>query len=91
MKVSPSNLIYHNLVGLSVKVMSAADPSQQGVEGKVVDETSRMLMISTRCGERMIPKSYSRFSFHLPPEVVVEGNEIAQNSEDRLKRLQRRH
>lgn len=91
MRIDASNLIYHNLVGLNVRVISAADPSQMGVEGRIVDETSRMLRIATRYGERMIPKAYSKFSFNLPQQVIVEGSEIAQSSEDRLKRLQRRH
>ena len=90
MKVDSSNLIYHDLVGLDISVTSSTDVSQLGVNGKVVDETANMLIISTNKGDKMIPKKNSSFLFYLPQEVSVDGSEIAFRPEDRLKRLQRR-
>jgi RNase P/RNase MRP subunit p29 len=90
MKVTPFNLIYNDIVGLSVRVAGCRDPTQIGVEGKVVDETANTLVISTGLCEKTIPKRYSKFGFYIPQEVMVDGSEIAFSPEERLKRLQRR-
>lgn len=90
MMLNASNLIYHNLVGLNVKITHSADPTQTGLEGIVIDETSQTLTLSTRAGNKIVPKLHSRFAFYLPSEVVVEGSDIMLSPEERLKRLQRR-
>ncbi len=90
MLVNSSNLIYHNLVGRRAKVTSSTDPTQLGLEGMVVDETSKTLTLSTAGGRMMIPKAISTFTFYLPEEAVVVGRDIAASQDDRLKRLQRR-
>jgi ribonuclease P protein subunit POP4 len=88
--IDSSNLIYHNLVGRRVRVISSTDPTQIGMQGKVVDETSHTLTISSGLGKRVVPKTISTFAFYLPEEAVVVGSEIALSPEDRLKKLQRR-
>jgi len=90
MKVNASNLLYHNLVGLEARVAFSTDPTQVGVEGRVIDETTKTLLISTTDGDKMIPKQNSKFAFYIPHEVSVEGNAILLSPEERLKRLQRR-
>jgi len=85
-----TNLIYNNLVGLRARILSASDPTQVGIEGRVVDETSRTLTISTINGEKMIQKNHTRFSFYLPQELVVDGDAIAKSPEERLRMLRRR-
>jgi ribonuclease P protein subunit POP4 len=90
MMLTASNLIYHNLVGLNVKIAHSADPTQTGLEGRVIDETSRTLTLSTRAGNKIVPKMHSRFAFYLPSEVMVEGSDIMLSQEERLKKLQRR-
>ncbi|MGC8935878.1 MAG: ribonuclease P protein component 1 [Candidatus Methanomethylicaceae archaeon] len=90
MKVNPSNLIYHDLVGLSVRVDSSTDPTQIGLEGTVVDETTNMLILSTEKGYRKVSKRNSLFTFYLPTPVTLEGSKIAYNPAERLKRIQRR-
>jgi len=88
--VNGSNLIYHNLVGRRARVITSTDPTQVGMEGKVIDETSHTLTISSGLGNRIVPKAISTFAFYLPEEAVVKGSEIALSPEDRLKKLQRR-
>lgn len=90
MLVNSSNLIYHNLVGRRARIISSSDPTQVGMEGNVIDETAHTLTISSRLGNRMVPKSISTFAFYLPEEAVVVGSEIALSPEERLKKLQRR-
>ena len=90
MKVNTSNIFYHNLVGLEARVASSTDPTQIGVEGKVIDETTKTLLISTTDGDKLIPKRISKFTFYIPNEVSIDGKTIAFSPEERLKRLQRR-
>ena len=90
MKVSPSNLIYHNLVGLSAKVVSSTDPTQIGLEGIVADETKNMLTLSTKNGYKKVSKKNSLFTFYLPHPVKIDGNLIAYDPAERLKRILRR-
>ena len=91
MKVNPANIIYNDLVGLSVRVARSTDPTHIGVAGIVVDETANTLIISTSGGEKTVQKRLSGFMFHIPEQVMVDGNDIAFSPEERLKRLQRRH
>jgi len=90
MKVNTSNVFYHNLVGLEARVASSTDPTQIGVEGRVIDETTKTLLISTTDGDKLIPKRISKFIFYIPNEVSIDVNTIAFSPEERLKRLQRR-
>lgn len=90
MKVSPSTLVYHDLVGLRARVIFSTDQTQIGLEGMVVDETSNMLVLSTERGDKWVPKRNSLFTFYIPEPVTIEGSRIFDNPAERLKRLQRR-
>ncbi|MEM3364849.1 MAG: ribonuclease P protein subunit [Candidatus Methanomethyliaceae archaeon] len=90
MKVSSSNLIYHDLVGLSAKVVSSTDPTQIGLEGIVADETKNMLTFSTKRGYKKVSKKNSLFTFYIPQPVTIVGSMIAYDPAERLKRIVRR-
>lgn len=90
MKHTPSNLIYHNLVGLNVEVSSSTDPTQIGIRGIVIDETTNLLIISTADNKiKKIPKKNCIFTFFIPDPVVVRGKDIAYSPAERLKRIKR--
>jgi len=90
MNVTPSNIIYHNLVGLHAQVAFSSDPTQIGLKGTVVDETKKMLTLSTEGGYKKVSKMNSIFTFYLPQPVTIEGSKIAYDQAERLKRLLRR-
>ncbi len=91
MRVSVSNILYNDLVGLRARIISSTDPTHLRVEGTVVDETARTLTLAVPGrGDRVIPKMTSTFAFFAPEEIAVEGKEISFSPEERLKRLQRR-
>ncbi|MCQ5362291.1 MAG: ribonuclease P protein subunit [Candidatus Methanomethylicia archaeon] len=90
MNVNPSNLIYHDLVGLPAKVEFSSDPTQIGLEGMVVDETKNMLVLFTSRGCKKVSKRNSLFTFYIPQPVSVDGTKIAYHPAERLKRIQRR-
>jgi RNase P/RNase MRP subunit p29 len=102
MPVTPRNLAGHELVGLPVKVVSSTDPGLVGLEGTVVWETERLLVVERVDGkearEIRVPKKGTVFRFSLASvdgkkqkktKVNVEGWIIMAKPEERTKRLQR--
>ena len=88
MKIKPSNILAHELIGLNVKVLSSRDPTLNNVEGMVVYETRKTLQIYSSGCVKTLPKDVCRFAFQLPQGVVeVEGTKLVARPEDRVKRL----
>lgn len=85
---SPSNLAYHELIGLPVNVVDLKTNSIM-VSGRVVWETKNMFTIVSREGRRLrIPKRNRRFIFRLDDtDVAVNGDSIVFRPEDRTGRM----
>jgi ribonuclease P protein subunit POP4 len=66
MTLTAETLIRHELVGLSVAVVTAADPTLVGVAGEVVSETTRTLGIESDDRVRQVPKADATFEWTLP-------------------------
>ncbi|NYT00872.1 MAG: ribonuclease P protein component 1 [Methanocellales archaeon] len=83
MNITPTNLIYHELIGLFAEVVASTNSSLVGIKGKVVDETRNMLVIE----DKKIPKECSTFAFSIPNnKVKVDGVLLVSRPEDRMKR-----
>jgi ribonuclease P protein subunit POP4 len=88
-----SNLVYHEILGLPVKVISSLDPGIEGLEGVVVYES--MKTITIRSGGRIVTtfKIGTRYRFRIPEtgeEVEVDGDMLFGRPEDRVRRILRR-
>jgi ribonuclease P protein subunit POP4 len=57
--ITPGNILRHELIGLPVEVVHASNPAQQGIAGRVVDETRNMVVIETSRGTKRIEKARS--------------------------------
>jgi len=68
MSLSPETLPRHELVGLHVRVAESSDPTRVGIEGRVVRETMRTVVVRTESGERVVPKAGSTLEFRLDDE-----------------------
>ncbi|RLG74991.1 MAG: ribonuclease P protein subunit [Thermoprotei archaeon] len=93
MKRTPSNLVFHELIGLRVDVVSHSDPSLVGLKGVVVWEIRNMLFIKNSRGKIVkVLKQYGTFRFYLPSGVAVEvsGTSILGRPDERLKRARDR-
>lgn len=93
MKHTVNNIYYHELVGLEAIVEQYPDPSLVGVEGIVIDESMKTLVIETLDGRRVrVFKEYLGIKFKLPSGafVYVDGYKILGRPEDRLKRILKR-
>ncbi|MGD1005554.1 MAG: ribonuclease P protein subunit [Methanoregulaceae archaeon] len=84
--ISPQNVLFHELIGLDVLVVSASNPTYIGVAGRIVDETKHMLAIQTAQRVKKIPKRHSIFRLTLPESRIVEidGSVIALAPEKRI-------
>jgi len=88
LKITPKNLIYHNLVGLRIKVKVHPDAGIEGLEGKVVGETKNFLFVDAEGSVKKVQK-LGYFEFTLPDgrKVVVSSEAIRGRPEERLKRF----
>jgi ribonuclease P protein subunit POP4 len=87
MDITPENLIYHELIGLPVEVISAT-----AMKGIVVDETRNMLVIQVNGADKKIPKDAASFIFTLPDgrRVKVLGDLLRSQPENRIPKRKRK-
>jgi ribonuclease P protein subunit POP4 len=97
----PSTLIYHELIGLEIKVIHSTNPVLIGVLGRVIDETKNMLIVkNSKSRELKIPKADSEFLFRIPAElsekgrrsdtfVKIQGNLLLSQPENRIKNIKK--
>ena len=101
MKLTPHNIIHHELIGLDTKVADSTNMSFIGIEGRIVDETKNMFKIEvspsahrTDAQEISIPKSCSSFIFtipsvngkrYLPITIKVDGRLLLSQPENRIQ------
>jgi len=74
MPLTPETLPRHELVGLPVRVADAPNPDLVGIEGRVVRETMRTLVVDGPAGasrDRQVPKQGSTFEFALTDEPAA--------------------
>lgn len=85
MKLTPYNLIHHELIGLEVEVAESTNRYLIGIKGRVVDETKKMLIIEGN-KERKIPKLGSSFIFNIAnKKVKVDGRLLLSQPENRVQ------
>jgi ribonuclease P protein subunit POP4 len=100
-EILPSTLIYHELIGLEVKVIHSTNPVLTGTLGRVIDETKNMLIIeNSKSRELKIPKADSEFIFRIPVKlsqkgrrsdifVKIQGNLLLSQPESRIKNIKK--
>ncbi len=89
--ITSGNILRHELMGLPVEVVHAANPAQQGISGRVVDETRNTLVIATPRGEKRIGKAHATFRLTLPDGTVVDvsGSALVARPEKRITHSKR--
>lgn len=100
-EILPSNLIFHELIGLEIKVSNSTNPSLIGIRGRVINETKNMLVVeNSESRELKIPKADSEFIFRIPAElsekgrrsdtfVKIQGNLLLSQPENRIKNIKK--
>jgi ribonuclease P protein subunit POP4 len=82
MPITPENLPRHELIGLNAEVIESTDPSQEGIEGEIIDETRDTLTIDGK----KVEKENCTFLIEIPSgeKVELDGEIIAKRPEDRI-------
>ena len=91
-RITPQNILRHELIGLYVRVSRSKDPTIRGVRGTVVDESKNMLILSGKRKKLRIPKHVATFRFKLQNGTLVDvdGVRLVARPESRLKTRVRR-
>ena len=85
--ITSQNITAHEWIGLKVKIAKSTDPTLQGLEGVVRDETMNTLTIETNGKLRQVQKHKTTFRAELPTEKVeVDGSLLQFRPEDRVKK-----
>ena len=84
MPIQPSNVVRHELIGLTAEVVKSRNKSNAGLKGKIVDESYKTLVIN---GKRVF-KDAITVTLMLPSKekVEVEGNLLVARPWDRIKK-----
>jgi ribonuclease P protein subunit POP4 len=84
--ISPRNILRHEFIGLDVLVVEAKNLLYRGLCGRIIDETRNTIIIRTQCGDKRVPKLYTRFMFTLDESVKVEvdGSAVVMAPEKRI-------
>ena len=88
MKITPQNVVKHELVGLSTHVVESKDPNHVCRKGAILGESKEMLQIDTEHGIIAVPKGICVFDMTLPDSTVVriDGGLLRGRPEDRMKK-----
>jgi ribonuclease P protein subunit POP4 len=81
------NITAHEWIGLKVKITKSTDPTLQGLEGIVRDETMNTFTLETNGKLRQVQKQKTIFRAELSTEKVeVDGALLRFRPEDRVKK-----
>jgi len=92
LKRAPKNLVFHELIGLRVRVLRHPDPSLEGVEGRVRWETKRSLEVEAGSGRVVrVLKEGALLEFYLDDgaRVRVRGDHLLGTPAERARRIVR--
>ncbi len=86
MEINKKKLAKSELIGLNVKVFRSDNPSNEGINGKIIDETKSMVVIETEKKQKKLIKDQCVFEFMLKNEkITIQGKSINKRPEERIK------
>ncbi|MBU0636300.1 ribonuclease P protein subunit [Candidatus Micrarchaeota archaeon] len=84
--ITPTNLPYHEWIGLECKVIQATDPNKKGLKGKIIDETKNTIKIETTQGEKTLPKKEVELEVKIKQQkMILKPKEGCFSPENRVK------
>ena len=89
--ISVENVLYHELVGLKIKILSSTQNNMNDLLGNIIFETKNMLMIRTSKGIKNIPKlTIKKCAVYFPSNACfISGNNMIGRPEDRILKIRR--
>ena len=88
MRITPENIVRHELTGLATHVVDSSDPTLVCRSGVILGESKEMIRLDTKSGELNLPKSTCVFEITLPDGALVrvDGQVLRGRPEDRMKK-----
>jgi ribonuclease P protein subunit POP4 len=84
--INENNILRHELIGLNVEIDGSLNPLNNGINGKVVDESQQTITIRTNKGDKKVLKSISNFIFKSKNNSFkVKGLKIIKRPWERVK------
>ncbi len=84
---TPKNILMHEFIGLHCRVVQSKNKSYIGLEGRIIDETMKSLILKTVASRKIVMKKSTVFRMDLGQQKVdVDGNIVIARPEDRIKK-----
>lgn len=86
------NILFHEWIGLKIKILESSQTSLKNISGKIIFETKNMLIVRTlNNGIKKIPKKIIlQCILYLPSTVCfIKGNQLIGRPEDRVLKIKR--
>ena len=87
--ITEERLLRHELISLRITIKCSSNPSQEGINGVVVDETKNTLVIADGSKRRRIAKVGATYVFNMPDRTFIEidGRRLLGRSVDRIGKM----
>jgi len=87
-KITPYNILRHELIGLLAEVAESTDPSQKGIKGTIVDETQKTITLKDKERKRKVVKENVTLSIHTESglRALINGSLLLGRPEERIKK-----
>ena len=83
----PKELVRHELIGLSIKILDAANQRLVGLQGKVIDETKNMIIIKSNEYQKKIIKGQVKMEIKIGNEkVMIDGKYLVGKPHERIRK-----
>jgi len=77
-------MMKEEFIGMKVRIEKCTDPSLQGMEGMIIDETKNMMVIESREGIKKVAKRIATFNIG---GFAIDGRKISYRPEDRIRKI----
>lgn len=88
---SVENILFHELIGLKIKICESPQSNLINLVGQIVFETKNMLIIKTYNGIKKIAKNimYKCIIYLQTNACFINGNQLLGRPEDRILKIKR--
>jgi len=82
--MNEKGIMKEEFIGMKVRIEKCTDPSLQGMEGRIIDETKNMMVIESRKGIKRVAKKIATFNIG---GFIIDGRKISYRPEDRIRKI----
>ena len=79
----PKDIVRHEIVGLSIKIVESKNPSLLGLKGKIIDETKNTITIQTKTSTKKIIKDQIKMEIG---NKLIEGKHLVGRPHERTSK-----